>query len=110
VHARLTSEDHPLLNRLIAIPWYGLAAVTGIAAAQPPALNYDSSYAAYRSFRDEPLASWRQANDEARRTGGHPGEHGAGMQGAPVAPASPEARGEKPQSPATAPSPARVQH
>ena len=99
-----------MLNRLIAIPWYGLAALTGIAAAQPPALNYDSSYAAYQSYRDEPLASWRQANDEVARTAGHAGGHGAGVQGAPAAHASPNGRSEKPQSPATAPSPAPVQH
>ena len=37
-----------MLHRLIAVPWYGLAALTGIAAAQPHALTYDSPYAAYR--------------------------------------------------------------
>ena len=52
-----------MLNRLIAVPWYGLAALTGIAASQPHALTYDSPYAAYRPYRDEPLASWREAND-----------------------------------------------
>jgi hypothetical protein len=52
-----------MLNRLVAVPWYGLAALGGVAAAQPPALTYDSPYAAYRPYRDEPLASWRESND-----------------------------------------------
>ncbi|MGE5522418.1 MAG: hypothetical protein ACM3SS_01795 [Rhodospirillaceae bacterium] len=53
-----------MLHRLIAVPWYGLAALSGIAAAQPPTLTYDPPYADYRPYRDEPLAAWRAANDD----------------------------------------------
>ena len=63
-----------MLTRLIAVPLYGLAALTGVAAAQSTGLKYDSPYAAYRPYREAPLASWRQANDEvanaARPTAG----------------------------------------
>lgn len=53
-----------MLHRRIAVPWYGLAALSGIAAAQPPTLTYDPPYADYQPYRDEPLAAWRAANDE----------------------------------------------
>lgn len=50
-------------------------------AAPVPAFNYDSAFAGYRGFRDEPLVPWRDANDETARAGGHAGivggAHGA---------------------------------
>jgi hypothetical protein len=50
-------------------------------AAQVPAFKYDSAFTGYRSFREEPLVPWRDANDETARAGGHVGivggAHGA---------------------------------
>jgi hypothetical protein len=40
-------------------------------SAPPPAA--ESAFAGYRSFRDEPLAPWREVNDEVSRVGGHAG-------------------------------------
>jgi hypothetical protein len=59
-----------MLTRLIAVPLYGVAALTGIAAAQSTGLQYDSPYAAYQPHREAPLASWRQANDEVANAAG----------------------------------------
>lgn len=42
-------------------------------AAPVPAFKYDSAFAGYRGYRDESLAQWRDANDEAARAGGHSG-------------------------------------
>ena len=63
-----------------------LAALAGPAAAQQqarpdptnpkapvPALKYDPAFSGYRPFREEPLARWRDTNDEVARAGGHAG-------------------------------------
>jgi hypothetical protein len=56
-------------------------------AAPVPAFKYDSAFAGYRGFREEPLAPWRDANDEVARAGGHAGIFRShGMQ-TPAAPA-----------------------
>ena len=66
---------------------FAIAAVTPLAAAQQqparpnptdpaapvPAIKHDSAFDGYRGFREEPLAPWRDANDEAARAGGHVG-------------------------------------
>ena len=50
-------------------------------AAPAPAVKYESAFAGYRGFREEPLAPWRGVNDEVARAGGHVGivggAHGA---------------------------------
>ncbi|MBY0267172.1 MAG: hypothetical protein K2W84_12215 [Burkholderiales bacterium] len=51
-----------------------------------PATSYSSAYTGYRSWRDEPPASWRAANDEAARIGGHIGMFGGGAGTAPATP------------------------
>lgn len=38
-----------------------------------PAPAAESAFAGYRSYRDEPLAPWREVNDEVSRVGGHVG-------------------------------------
>ena len=63
-----------------------LAALAGAAAAQQqarpeptnakatvPASRYESAFSGYRGFREEPLAQWRDTNDEVARAGGHSG-------------------------------------
>ena len=63
-----------------------LAAVAPFAAAQQQprpeptdpatpvrAFGYDSTFSGYRGFREEPLAPWRDVNDEVARIGGHIG-------------------------------------
>ena len=42
-------------------------------AATPPAAKYESALTGYRGFREEPLAPWRDVNEEVARTGGHVG-------------------------------------
>jgi hypothetical protein len=42
-------------------------------AAQVPAAKYASALTGYRGFREEPLAPWREVNDEVARAGGHIG-------------------------------------
>jgi hypothetical protein len=43
------------------------------AAAPVAPSTYDSAFTGYRSFRDEPLAPWREVNDTAHQVGGHVG-------------------------------------
>lgn len=86
-----------------------IAAVTPIAAAQHqvvrpdpansaapvPAFKYDSAFAGYRGYREEPLAPWRDANDATARAGGHVGIVGGahGAHGAPKPASKPPASG-----------------
>lgn len=58
-------------------------------AAPAPAFQYESAFSGYRGFREEPLAPWRDANDEVSRVGGHigimrgtPGARGSAKPGA----------------------------
>jgi hypothetical protein len=67
-------------------------------AASVPAVKYESAFSGYRGFREEPLAPWRDVNDEVARVGGHAGVFGGAGHGA-AKPAP------KPQTPDTTPSP-----
>ena len=60
-------------------------------AAAAPAAKYESALTGYRGFREEPLAPWRDVNDEVARAGGHVGiMRGAGAHKPPSpAPARP---------------------
>ena len=49
-------------------------------AAPVPAVKYESAFSGYRGFREEPIAHWRDVNDEVARAGGHIGIVG-GAQG-----------------------------
>lgn len=93
-----------------------LAALAPLACAQPPApkphpadpvaptpaARFESAFTGYRGFREEPLASWRDVNDEVARAGGHIGivggarraghDHGGGT-AKPVAPPARSAPG-----------------
>jgi hypothetical protein len=91
-----------MLTRLIAVPLYGVAALTGIAAAQSTGLKYDSPYAAYQPYRQVPLASWRQANDEVAHAASHTAGGASTMKDGH---AQPDGRTTERSSPA-APSPA----
>jgi hypothetical protein len=51
-------------------------------AVPVPAARHESAFTGYRGFREEPLAPWRDANDEAARAGGHAGIMG-GSHGGP---------------------------
>jgi len=63
--------------------------------ATPPA-TYRSAYEGYRPLRDEKPASWRDANDEVARVGGHLGLFGGAHAGhGKTTPASPPASGGK---------------
>ena len=69
----------------ISLAFAALAAVAPLAAAQQPrpeptdptvpvpAFRYESGFGSYRGFRDEPLAPWRELNDDVARVGGHAG-------------------------------------
>lgn len=67
-------------------------------ADSAPIVKYDSAYSGYRAFREEPLAPWRETNDEVASAGGHIGIVGGAGHGA----AKPEL---KPQAPNATPSP-----
>ena len=73
-----TSLLRPAANRLLA--WM-LAVLSGVAAAaQPPVesskappptrLQYTSTLSTYQGYADEPVQSWREANDRVERIGG----------------------------------------
>ncbi|MDH3286632.1 MAG: hypothetical protein OEP48_02735 [Betaproteobacteria bacterium] len=58
-------------------------------AAPAPVFRYESAFSGYRGFREEPLAPWRDVNDEVARVGGHigimrgtSGGHGSAKPGA----------------------------
>ena len=56
-------------------------------AAPVPSVKYESAFTGYRGFREEPLAPWRQVNDDVARVGGHIGIVG-GAHGGPAKPAA----------------------
>lgn len=58
-------------------------------AATTPALVYTSAFAEYQPLRDEKPVSWRDANDEVARAGGHIGIFRHLIPGATPAPSSP---------------------
>lgn len=61
-------------------------------AAPAPAVRYESALSGYRGFREEELVSWRDANDEVARIGGHVGiVGGAGRGVSATKPAAPAA-------------------
>jgi len=61
------------------------------ATAPAPAAQHESAFAGYRAFRAEPIAPWREVNDEVARAGGHIGimrgasGHGGAGAGKPAA-------------------------
>ncbi|TXT24895.1 MAG: hypothetical protein FD131_4790 [Rhodocyclaceae bacterium] len=67
-------------------------------APSPPTLvpgpKYQSVFADYRGWQDEPVKSWREANEEMRRLGGHMGHLDGAA--APLVPSEqlPDGRGE----------------
>lgn len=83
-------------------------------AAPVPAFKYDSTFAGYRGFREEPLAPWRDVNDEVARAGGHigivGGAHGGHASGHPAVkptPPQPQTAPAAKTKPQVTPSPAR---
>ena len=71
------------------------AASSAPVAAEGAGLAYRSAFEGYRGFTDQPVGSWRRANDDAGRSGGGhgpamPAGHGGMRMGpaasAPVAP------------------------
>lgn len=64
-----------------------------------PDAQYESAFQNYVPYREQPLATWREVNDEVGRVGGHVGLFGGGHAGAkPGAPAAnaKEAAGQPP--------------
>ena len=73
----------------LAQPTSTPAASAAPATAEGTGLAYRSAFDGYRGFTDQPVGSWRQANDDAGRSGGGHGSamatgHG-GMQMGPAA-------------------------
>lgn len=73
-----------------------IAAGPAVAAAETvDASGYRSIFADYRTFNDEPIASWADANAEMERLGGHSGHVAAPPVPAPKnASQPPENRGQ----------------
>jgi hypothetical protein len=46
-------------------------------AISGPLLKYESPFATYRPYAEEPLRTWREVNDEVGRVGGHAGVVGS---------------------------------
>ena len=63
-----------LCNGLMFAP-AAFAASPGVPAqaASSPAAVYESVFATYRSYREPPLAEWREVNGDVARAGGHIG-------------------------------------
>ncbi len=64
-------------------------------AAPVPAVKYESAFSGYRGFREEPLAPWRDVNDEVARAGGHIGIVGGAGRSTPAS-GSPAAKPSAP--------------
>lgn len=73
----LVQLRRPSLRMLLPATW---AVLAGAAAAQSPvepatpsypvAVKYTSPFSKYRAYRDQPVQSWREANDRVGRIGG----------------------------------------
>lgn len=61
--------------------------------AMVPPVDYRSALESYRPFREQPVEPWTDANETARKIGGH---GGALKDDAPAAPATPAAPGTRP--------------
>src|ERR1700687_3392891 len=65
---------------LAAVPTWAQRSVPPAEAANPsapaPDVTYDSVFKRYVPFREEPLASWPNVNEEVARAGGHMGIFG----------------------------------
>lgn len=60
--------------------------------AREPEMKYESAFERYVPYREQPLATWRDVNDEVGRVGGHVGMFGgAGHGGTKPGPAEPPA-------------------
>ena len=46
------------------------------ADARVPQVKYESAFENYAPYREQPLATWREVNDEVARVGGHLGMFG----------------------------------
>lgn len=74
----MSTTNHPVaVNDLLS---WALVLLAGTAAAQSPAtptqpamptrLQYTSTLSGYQGYADEPVQSWREANDRVGRIGG----------------------------------------
>ena len=69
-------------------------------AAPVPVATYESAFATYRPYRDEPLRKWADVNQEVTAGGGHAGIFGGAGHGTHTAPKAPTeaplAQGQQP--------------
>ena len=67
-------------------------------SAAVPTLRYESAFAGYRRHADEKPLSWREANEEVHRLGGHVGHVplGAARKGTPPQPTPRDGQGARP--------------
>lgn len=91
------------LMSLPALAQSAPGAVESVHSGAPvPQLEYQSAFENYRPYREQPLASWRDLNEEVARVGGHAGMfaggHHAGSKPEKSAPAN-SAREPAGQSP-----------
>ncbi|HET9663512.1 MAG TPA: hypothetical protein VFP00_04725 [Burkholderiales bacterium] len=49
--------------------------------ARVPEIKYESAFRNYVPYREQPLATWREVNDEVGRVGGHVGMFGGAGHG-----------------------------
>ena len=85
--------------------------------ARVPEIKHESAFEKYAPYREQPLAAWREVNDEVARVGGHIGMFGGaghadhGQPGPAPASASKEAPGQSPARDApAAPQPQHMGH
>lgn len=61
----LTALPAAAQSNAVASPWHS--------GARVPQTKYRSAFENYVPYREQPLAAWRDVNDEAGRVGGHAG-------------------------------------
>ena len=93
-----------LLGACLAVSRVASAAVPPEGHQSPPAeTSYQSAFADYRPYQEEPITDWRALNESVAHTGGHAGIMRGGSSTASTHPSNNPAPGPVKSGPARAP-------